>query len=107
MAKPPIIISNNGVIGQLARDSIDPEAEQKIKDNMIRINEEDLTEGMVIIKGGSKAPCVYWRLKTDDDYNTKFKPEFDGTLENSDLEKKGREGISVNDLFDLFDDSIE
>jgi len=102
MAKPPIIISNGGVIGELAKNSIDPDAQQKIKDNLNRINDDELTEGIIIIKGGNKAPCIYWRLKNEEPYNKKFEVEIA-----RDVEKKGREGISVNDLFDLFDDSIE
>ena len=102
MARPPIIISNGGVIGELAHGIDDPDAFDKIKGNMERINDREMTEGMIIIKGGSKSPCIYWRLKGDAIFENRFTKEIV-----RDPEKKGKEGISVNDLIDQSDDLIE
>lgn len=103
MARAPIIISNGGILGELAKNSTDPEAEAKIKDNVERLITENMTELLIIIKGKKNDPCTYWRLRTEDVYNKKFEAE----IAEEDSEKKGQEGISINDLIDQTDDLIK
>ena len=102
MSRPPIIISNGGVISELAKDIDDTDAFQKIKDNMDRINESEMTDGMVIVKGGKESPCIYWRLKGEAVFEDRFAKEIA-----RDPDKKGREGISIIELIDPEEDLIE
>ncbi len=71
MARPPIIISNGGVAGELATGINDPNAERKIMANMDRITVADnngnhISKVVVIKKGGRRTACLYWRLTGPD-----------------------------------------
>lgn len=75
MSRPPIIISNGGVAGELAKDcknlNSDQAVEDKILDNVKRITDADhsgnhLSKVVVIKKGNSQTPCLYWRLTGPD-----------------------------------------
>lgn len=87
MARAPIIISNGGVIGELAKGINDPDVVQKIKDNVKRINDQGMAELMIIIKGKKNDPCTYWRLKDEYVYDTKFKLEIAEDLEKKDAKE--------------------
>ncbi len=92
MARPPIIISNGGVIDLLAEgcaNKSENEVADQIKDNVARLNVEEKdgykTKVVVIKKAGGNTPCLYWRLSSDQDTH------FPG---------HGKEGVSINDIID-------
>ena len=71
MARPPVIISNGGVVGFLAQGIEDPEAEQKIMNNLAQLNENAIREDGVwsiarwITRKIIEVPALFWHL-TDD-----------------------------------------
>lgn len=74
MAKPPIIISNGGIVEYLAQGIEDPKAEQKIMKNLAQLNKNTLREDGVwsvakwITGNNPEVPMIFWHL-TDDDVN--------------------------------------
>ena len=71
MAKPPIIISNGGIVGYLAQGIEDPEAEQKIMNNLAQLNENAIREDGVwsvakwITGNNADVPALFWHLTED------------------------------------------
>lgn len=93
--RPPIIISNGGVIGLLAEGCANLKTEDdvanQIKDNIVKLNVEEKngykTKVVIIKKAGGNTPCLYWRLSSDQD------TPFPG-------HGKEEEGVSINDMID-------
>ena len=87
MARQPIIVSNGGVVGELATGINDPDAESKIMANVDRITKADhngniLSKVVVIKRGGRNTACLYWRLTGNDTPHPK------------------KEGVTINDIVD-------
>jgi hypothetical protein len=87
MARPPIVVSNGGVVGELAAGIDDPKAEQKILANMHRITKENvdkthLSKVVILKKGGANTACLYWRLTGND------------------TKHKVKEGPTINEIVD-------
>ena len=97
MGRPPIIISNGGVVGELAKDcrnlASDQLVEQKIMENVKRITVADHdgnheSKVVIIKKGNQNTPCLYWRLTGPD----------------SDPPRPGMAGVKINRFVDEQDD---
>ena len=91
MARPPIIISNGGIAGELARGFKDEElAEEIIMDNIKRLNKLDekneynpytVASWINDSNTNSKAPRILWHLNTENDeiVNPKLKQYYGST----------------------------
>jgi len=71
MAKPPIIISNGGIVEFLAQDIEDPKAESKIMANLTQLNENAISEDGVwsvakwLVSRNQQVPMIFLH-RTDD-----------------------------------------
>ena len=87
MAKPPIIISNGGIVEYLAQGIEDPEAESKIMANLTQLNENAIREVDVwsvakwITSRNLQVPMIFWHRTDDnieyqlDQLRTRFKDD--------------------------------
>jgi hypothetical protein len=107
MARPPIIISNGGVITALAHgceNLSQSQVEAKLKENVVNITKVDVETGncdseVVLIKKprGETTFCLYWRLKNSKDtsYNDSL-----NRYGINDPHAKGEERITINQIMD-------
>jgi hypothetical protein len=91
MARPPIIISNGGIVDILAagcnNKSTDQDVAAQIMQNIRNLNSKDGATVAMIVKnknGQGTTPCLYWRLPGD--------PPFS--------QGPNGEGASINDVVD-------
>jgi len=72
MGRPPIIISNGGVIGVLAEGlqctTKNKTVEDQLKDNVKKLDD---SVAMIIINKNHQndTPCLYWRLSNEPTYS--------------------------------------
>ncbi len=97
MSRPPIIISNGGIVEELALNcgnlNSDAAVATEIMVNVKRIteaapHEDPLSEVVVIKKGNPRTPCLFWRK-----FGTNTQPL-----------GPGRSGAKINTFVDEQDD---
>lgn len=89
--RPPIIISNGGIVDELAKgcgnETTDQGVANKIMRNIHDLNRKKNATVAMIIKNKnahSDTPCLYWRLSSDVPYG----------------KHNNREGASINEVVD-------
>lgn len=105
MSRPPIIISNGGVLDLLANGLVEAkkgeevdieQTKRKIRDNVRKlINEDrDKTKIVIIKSSGKDAPCLFWY---SNDETTSYSEQLEkyGLTSN---QFDGKEGVSINEI---------
>lgn len=89
--RPPIIISNGGIVDELAKgcgnETTDQGVANKIMRNIHDLNRKENATVAMIIKNKnahSDTPCLYWRLPGDPPYS----------------KGPNKEGAGINDIVD-------
>ena len=99
MARPPIIISNGGVISELTKGvwnapDID-KAEQRLLKNVKDLKDKTIIK-IIQTKKNKEAYCLYWRLISE--------AQYEDAEDQKGIKKfnDGKERISINDLLDPY-----